>query len=467
MLGGLLALAPGFAAAADSSASTARHHKSGAVKKKAGKKADKKSPHTSARHKAAPSHGTSRKGSKAAAPNQHDLAKIQEEIRTAEQHIRLTREQREQKEAELRQAELEIASLRENMGSVQRDVSTREQRLQMLQAEKVKRETDKGRLVNQIRSDLQMAQRQGGDDSYKMLLNQQSPQDVARLMKYYGYMQKARADHVKALNDTLTRLASLQSEEEDNVGKLRNLRGELQQKQTRLSAAQTQRSDTIRTLSAQIESEDERLQRLRRDEQALQAVMDRLARESAAREQKAREQAQREREQREADKRRQQAATTPPGETRPAESHPVAPPPPVEAEPRDFAPVPYKGRCPLPAAGGMRAHFGSARAGGLRWNGIVIDAPAGTAVRAIRPGRVAFADYLRGYGFLIIVDHGRGLMSLYGQNRSLAKKAGESVGANEVIASVGDGGGSETNGLYFEIRVRGKPSDPAEWCAYQ
>ncbi|HET8730161.1 MAG TPA: peptidoglycan DD-metalloendopeptidase family protein [Moraxellaceae bacterium] len=476
MLGGLLALVPGLASSAEATNSSTHHVKAGAVKKKATKKAAKKSSsHASSGHKSA--HASPRKGSKATATNQRDLAKIQEEIRTAEQNIRLTREQREQKEAELQKAELEISSLRENMGSVQRDVSSREQRLQSLQAEKVKRETDKGRLVNQVRSDLQMAQRQGGDDSYKLLLNQQSPQDMARLMKYYGYMQKARADRVKSLNETLARLAALQSEEEDNVGKLRNLRGELQQKQTKLSAAQTQRSETIRTLNAQLESQDERLQRLHRDEQALQSVMDRLARESAAREQKAREQAreQREREQREAEKRQQQAtssgsesrpAESRPTESRPAEGRPVTPSL-ADTEPHDFAPVPYKGHCPLPTAGGVRARFGSARAGGLRWNGIVIDAPAGTAVRAIRPGRVAFADYLRGYGFLIIVDHGRGLMSLYGQNRSLGKKAGDAVAANEVIASVGDGGGSETNGLYFEIRVRGKPSDPAEWCAYQ
>lgn len=455
VLGAALATPPVLAAPAAGESATTKSGSKAATSRKAS--TSKKAP---PRKKAAPARKTS---GKPRPPSQRDLARLQAEIRSAEQRIKLTREQREQKEAELRQAELEIGSLKENMGTVQQDVSSREQRLRAVQAEKLQRENDRGRLVNQIRSDLQMAQRQGGEDYYKLLLNQENPQTLARLMKYYGYMQQARAGRVQSLNETLARLEALEREEAESVGRLRSLRGELQQKQSRLSVAQQQRSQAIRTLSAQIESDDEKLQRLRRDEQSLQNVMDRLAREAETREQKAREQ-------REAEKRRQQAGTPTPVVPRPADPGkrpPVAVPVPVEPEPRDFAAKPYKGRCPLPAAGGVRARFGSARTGGLRWNGIVVDAPPGAAVRAIRPGRVAFADYLRGYGFLIIVDHGRGLMSLYGQNRSLQKKAGEQVGANEVIASVGDSTGSEADGLYFEIRVRGRPSDPAEWCAYQ
>ena len=189
---------------------------------------------------------------------------------------------------------------------------------------------------------------------------------------------------------------------------------------------------------------DEKLQRLRRDQQALQAVMDRLAREAAAREASRPHEA--------------------PGPRTPAEK-PAAQE--GSGSESDYKPMPYHGRCALPVSGGVRSTFGAARAGGLRWNGIVVAAPPGTPVRAIRPGRVAFADYLRGYGFLIIIDHGRGLMSLYGQNQSLQKKAGDEVAGNEVIASVGETGGNEIDGLYFEIRVRGRPTDPAGWCAYQ
>lgn len=388
---------------------------------------------------------------------QSDLLRVQEQIRSAESRIKLTREQREQKEAELRQAEGEIGALRGNVGSVQKEVTGREKRLQQLRVERTQRLADRDRLLNLIKADLQMAQRQGGQDYYKLLLNQQDPQTFARLMKYYGYMQKARAVRVQSLNATVARLDAIAEEEEDGMQRLRILRGELQEKQGRLTVAQRQRAEAIRLLNAQLDSDDEKLKKLRRDQQALQSVMDRLAREAL------------QREQRDAERRRlaqekaaHQKMEAPGKSAKPATMESATP-----DTPSDYRLLPYGGRCPLPVAGGLRSNFGSPRAGGLRWNGIVIAAAAGTAVRAIRPGRVAFADYLRGYGFLIIVDHGRGLMSLYGQNRSLQKKAGDEVGGNEVIATVGDTGGNDANGLYFEIRVRGRPSDPAKWCSYQ
>lgn len=425
--------------------------------KPAAKSSKAKSSKKKATAKAPAKKTRSKSGTTAA---QRDLVRLQEEIRSAEKRLQLTREQREQKEAELRQAEIEIGALKSSAETVRDEASSREERLRALQAEKAQRQRDRDRLVNLIRADLQMAQRQGRQDYYKLLLNQENPQTLSRLMKYYGYMQQARGGRVQALNENLARLEVIAREEQEGVMKLRALRGDLEQKQRRLATAQAQRTQAIRTLSAQLESDDEKLQRLRRDEKELQSVMDRLAREAEVREQKAREQ--REQDRREAEKRRQESKSTPP-----ASDGAKATPPPASEEPRDVTLVPYKGRCPLPVPGGLRARFGEARAGGLRWNGILIGAGAGTPVRAIRPGRVAFADYLRGYGLLLIIDHGRGLMSLYGHNQALQKKAGDNVSGNEVIATVGDSGGNETDGLYFEIRVRGRPSDPASWCAYR
>lgn len=444
------------------SSKTSSKPKSTATKKTTSKKSGSSNKKQSSKPATRKKTGTSSAGNNA----RHDLDRVQEQIRSAEQRIKLTKEQREQKETELRQAEVEIGELKGSVGSVQQDVSTREQALRRLQQQKAEQLQERDRLVNLIRADLQMAQRQGGQDYYKLLLNQQDPQQLARLMKYYGYMQQARAGRVQKLNTTLAQLEDITRQEETAVQKLRDLRGELQQKQSKLNVAQEQRSRAIRTLSAQLETEDEKLRKLRQDQQALQAVMDRLAKEAAEREAERRRQEQQRLEQQKLAQQKQ-AQQTP--ATRPAGSKPeTAPRPPVVEESRpDFREMPYKGRCPLPVAGGVRSSFGSARAGGLRWNGIVIGAAAGTSVRAIRPGRVAFADYLRGYGFLIIVDHGRGLMSLYGQNQSLQKKAGEEVAGNEVIATVGDSGGNDADGLYFEIRVRGRPSDPANWCAYQ
>lgn len=397
---------------------------------------------------------------------QKDLARVQDQIRASEKRIQLTREQRAQKEAELKKAEAEITELRGSVGEVRTDVQTRERKLQALRVERSERLLDRERQVENIKSDLRLAQRQGGDDHYKLLLNQEEPQALSRLMKYYGYVQQARASRVAALNATLSRLEAIEQEEQTELAQLKTLQGSLQEKQTKLAVAQETRNQAIKVLSARIESEEDKITRLKRDQQNLQAVMDKLervAREAAEREARRQQELARQ-QQLEQEKRARDAV---------AQGKPVPPPPskpaatPVWSNEPDYRAMPYSGRCSLPADGGIRSRFGSARAGGLRWNGIVVAAAPGSPVRAVRPGKVAYADYLRGYGYLIIVDHGRGLMSLYGQNDRLHKKAGDPVAGNEVVATVGGGDGSEAAGLYFEIRHRGRPSDPAGWCSFK
>ncbi len=124
-----------------------------------------------------------------------------------------------------------------------------------------------------------------------------------------------------------------------------------------------------------------------------------------------------------------------------------------------------KGKLPWPATGRISASFGSTReVGKLRWDGVLIEAPEGREVRSVHYGRVAFADWLRGFGLLLIIDHGDGYMSLYGYNQSLFKETGEWVEAGEVIAQVGSSGGRSSTGVYFGIRHNGEPVDPKGWC---
>jgi septal ring factor EnvC (AmiA/AmiB activator) len=124
-----------------------------------------------------------------------------------------------------------------------------------------------------------------------------------------------------------------------------------------------------------------------------------------------------------------------------------------------------KGELAWPAKGRIGARFGSARGvGRLYWDGVLIEAPEGGEVRSVHYGRVAFADWLRGFGLLLIIDHGDGYMTLYGYNQSLFKETGEWVEAGEVIAQVGRSGGRSTSGVYFGIRHNGEPIDPKKWC---
>jgi septal ring factor EnvC (AmiA/AmiB activator) len=128
-----------------------------------------------------------------------------------------------------------------------------------------------------------------------------------------------------------------------------------------------------------------------------------------------------------------------------------------------------RGRLPWPISGRLIARYGSPRGEDNRatWDGVLISASAGSPVRAIHDGRVVFADWLRGSGLLVILDHGNGYLSLYGHNQSLLKNAGDIVKAGEPIATVGTSGGQETPALYFAIRQQGRPTDPAQWCRAQ
>ena len=123
-----------------------------------------------------------------------------------------------------------------------------------------------------------------------------------------------------------------------------------------------------------------------------------------------------------------------------------------------------KGRLPWPASGYLSKFFGSPKIGGVSWDGVLITAPEGREVKAIHHGRVAYSDWLRGYGLLMIIDHGEGFMTLYGHNQSLFKEVDEWVDAGEAIALVGNSGGQKNPGLYFSIRKEGKPTDPRKWC---
>ena len=128
-----------------------------------------------------------------------------------------------------------------------------------------------------------------------------------------------------------------------------------------------------------------------------------------------------------------------------------------------------RGKLPWPGDGRLVARYGTPRGGDARtkWDGVLIGAAAGSQVRAVHGGRVVFADWLRGAGLLVILDHGNGYLSLYGHNQSLLKNAGDVVKAGDPIATVGSSGGQDASALYFAIRQNGRPSDPAQWCRAQ
>lgn len=385
-----------------------------------------------------------------------DLDALGRELRSAQQKLTLTQRERAKQQRALNEAERKITQTEQSLRQTRQDVASTRQALNTLKAEQDRLKAARQDQLDQLREDIRLAYRAGQEDYFKLLLNQANPALLSRQLRYYGYLHKARSERIVALDGTLNSLAEVEREAAAQARQLDLLAARLTAEEAQLKTAKEERAAALAILNSEVRQASKTVSDLRRDQANLQALMRRLERQAREQERQERERARREAERR---AREAQASGAPAV---------AVTPPPKPAEPSwssnpDYS-VPYRGACALPARGNIRAQFGSDRGGGLRWNGIVIDAPPGTPVKAVRAGKVMYADYLRGYGNLVIIDHGSGFMSLYGYNRSLSVRVNEQVSAQATIASVGDASGE--SGLYFETRVRGRPSQPGNWCNY-
>ena len=271
----------------------------------------------------------------------------------------------------------------------------------------------------------------GQQEYVKILLNQQDPAVVTRTLTYYDYFHRARLARMQDINDSLAELRTVEKKIQRKTVKLEKNRQEQHNEKAQLEKTRRQRASLLAGLKKQILAKGERLTRMEEDKRRLQRLLDSLA-------------------------------TAPHQRPKSAENNASD----LTSEGGEHTPfAKLRGRLDWPSRGRLSTRYGSARkVGKLKWQGVNISAPEGTEVRAISHGRIAFSDWLRGFGLLIIIDHGDGYMSLYGGNQSLFKEVGDWVEAGEVIASVGNSGGRQKSALYFEIRHNGKPSNPLKWC---
>ena len=271
----------------------------------------------------------------------------------------------------------------------------------------------------------------GQNEVLKLLLNREDPNEIARRMHYFSYVSRARAGTISELRANIARLKALAQEAEDKAKELAAIAAEQQVQRQRLEREKSARAGTLVKLSREIQQGRRQIGSLKRDEQRLARLVESLARLTA-------------REKRVTPRLRNERV------------------PERSAGGDLFAEL--KGRLALPVRGDLTNRFGGARAeGGASWKGLFIAARGGEQVRAVAPGRVVFADWLRGFGNLLIIDHGGDYLSLYGNNESLYKQVGDIIHSGETIATVGNSGGNPDSGLYFELRHQGKPFDPLGW----
>ena len=342
-----------------------------------------------------------------------------------------------------------------------RELGAERQRVERQIAVLVAREQDAAsrQKEQQSRRDalLRQMQRLSLRDPLQLLLEGDDPNQLSRDGQYLSYLGQAAQDSVSQLRLRRVELADLQQQSEQKRAELGVIEQDEAQSRQLLRLEQQQRQRTRDQLAKQAEGQRQSIARLERDDARLSSLIDRIT--ALLAEQRRKEEAARQRNERES------ARSARPEKAPKAGA--VTPPAPVETG-TGFAQ--QRGRLSLPVQGSIAARFGAPRKGDGSAalppsKGIFIRAAEGADVRSVGSGQVVFADWLRGFGNLLVIDHGEGYLSIYGNNEALLRNIGDKVAVGEVVASVGNTGGNEAPGLYFELRFQGRPFDPLTWVA--
>ena len=376
---------------------------------------------------------------------------------------------------DLRTTETEMGKLEKQVEVLQKELKKTEAELQKLDGEKARLNSARAEQQRLIAIQARAAYQSGRQEYLKLLLNQQHPEKFARTLTYYDYMSQARLAQLHSFNETLRQLANVGKEIDLQQAQLLVQKSNLDSQTEELAKVRQERQQALARLNQDYKARDQKLQARQQDQEDLAKVLKtieetlaRQAREAEEARQKALIAARKAEEKRQ----REAEAVARKGSDEPAPRRPVK----AAGALVSSAGVSYggpfaeaRGKLPWPIDGRLLARFGEARGDDERtkWDGVMISASAGSQVRAVHGGRVVFADWLRGAGLLVILDHGNGYLSLYGHNQSLLKSAGDIVKAGEAISTVGNSGGQDTSALYFAIRQQGRPSDPAQWCRTQ
>jgi septal ring factor EnvC (AmiA/AmiB activator) len=283
---------------------------------------------------------------------------------------------------------------------------------------------------------LRLQYQQGAPDRLRLMLEGRDPATVARQIQYYSYIQRGRADLIVELRRKSEQLAALENDARARRDELAQNESEQAAETRRLGKERAARAAVVAKLAGEIARNRKEIGRLKRDEARLSKLVEEIARALAA---------------------KSAEKPGPRGRTvdRVADAS-------VSAKP--FASL--RGKLRLPVRGELMNRYGGAREeSGGTWKGLFIRAITGEMVHAIADGRVVYADWLRGFGNLLILDHGAGFMSLYAYNEGLLRKVGETVRGGDPVAQVGASGGDPESGLYFELRRNGTPFDPMKWVA--
>ncbi len=396
--------------------------------------------------------------SNAVAVSQADLVKLRQHIEALRRDNTNAQANRSQAADALQQSERAISDANRRVYQLDREQGVVKQSLAQLRADNDATRLSVTRQQQQLAQLLNQQYMSGRDDTAKLLMNGQDPNQLTRNLHYYAYLAQARSALIASLQAGLARLDKLAQEQQQKQVQLDSIRQQRLAQRQQLEVQRQEKRRVIDKLGAQIQSQRKEIATLERNEKHLTQIVEALAKAAAKRAAAEKAAAARRKHHKPAHKRSQEAIQETP-RSRPETSLPEA-----AITGTSFGRL--KGRLELPVHGELVHRFGTPRErGGSLWKGLFFKARAGQPVHVVAAGRVVFANWLRGFGNLIIVDHGNGYMSLYSNNETLYKQVGDAVTAGETIAAVGNSGGDPDAGLYFELRYQSRAFDPMSWMA--
>ncbi|MFA5921881.1 MAG: peptidoglycan DD-metalloendopeptidase family protein [Methylococcaceae bacterium] len=364
--------------------------------------------------------------------NSNELNKVESDINEVKQDMQRLSEQKETLQNLLADIEKHYGETAALLKTLQTQIEQKRQSLDKIRLDMQAYQNEIDRLSKELAGQIRSAYAMGQKEKLKLMLNQQDPALSSRMMVYFNYINKERLKKLADLEAAVQRLDQLDKKKQTETELLEQDLGRKKSEQAALDEARKQRNELLVQIGNDFSSSEQQLSQLQESESRLKSLMASLPiteEELAVDVEHAKE---------------------------------LSPAMENSFEPRgDFSTL--KGKLPWPVRGRLAQKFGSPRTEGT-WDGVLINANEGMEIKAVTRGKVVYAEWLRGYGLLLIIDHGQGYMTLYAFNQSLYKRTGDSVEAGDVIASVGQSGGRSQAGLYFGIRKKGVPIDPLEWC---